>query len=496
MPHSTDDAHYLAFDLGAESGRAVLGTLDGRRLSVHEVRRFPNAPLPLAGHIHWNVYALFDEMKAAMRDAAAAIGRRPTSLGVDTWGVDFGLLAKDGSLLGLPFCYRDHRNAGAMDDYFKLVPRPALYEATGTQFMPFNTLFQVYAMVRERSPLLDAAADLLFMPDLFNFFLTGRKAAEFTIASTSQFLDPRTKTWIPGLFQAMGLSKKLLQDIVEPGTVLGEVAEEVAAATGFRHVPVIATASHDTAAAVTAVPAEGRNWAYISSGTWSLVGVEEKSPVISEGSLDSNFTNEGGVAGTVRFLKNVSGLWLVQGCRRSWTAEGPVTYDDLTRAATEAPAFAALIDPDDPGFLNPLNMPEAIADYCRRTGQKPPATKGALVRALFESLALKYRQVIDQLRLVLGHPIEKIHVIGGGSRNTLLCQLTADATRLPVVAGPAEATAIGNILVQAMATGRVSSPAEIRAIIRDSFELRTYAPAGSAAAWDAAGTRFKAIRPA
>ncbi len=391
MPHSTDDAHYLAFDLGAESGRAVLGTLDGHRLSVHEVRRFPNTPLPLAGHIHWNVYALFEEMKEAMRDAAAAIGRRPTSLGVDTWGVDFGLLAKDGSLLGLPFCYRDHRNAGAMEDYFKLVPRPALYEATGIQFMPFNTLFQVYAMVRERSPLLDAAADLLFMPDLFNFFLTGRKAAEFTIASTSQFLDPRTKTWIPGLFQAMGFSRKLLQDIVEPGTVLGEIAEEIAAATGFRHVPVVATASHDTAAAVAAVPAEGRNWAYISSGTWSLVGVEEKPPVISEGSLDSNFTNEGGVGGTVRFLKNVSGLWLVQGCRRSWSAEGPVTYDDLTRAAAEAPAFAALIDPDDPGFLNPPDMPEAIADYCRRTGQKPPATRGALVRALFESLALKYR---------------------------------------------------------------------------------------------------------
>src|SRR5512141_2243556 len=305
MPHATDDAHYLAFDLGAESGRAVLGTLSGLKLSVHEVRRFDNTPLPLAGHIHWNVYALFDEMKEAMRDAAAAIGRRPTSVGVDTRGVDLGPLAKDGSLLGLPFCYRDHRNAGAMEDYFKLVPRPALYEATGIQFMPFNTLFQVYAMVRERSPLLDAAADLLFMPDLFNFLLTGRKAAEFTIASTSQFLDPRTKAWIPGLFQAMGLSKKLLQDIVEPGTVLGETAEEIAAATGFRHVPVVATASHDTAAAVAAVPAEGRHWAYISSGTWSLVGVEEKAPVISEGSLDANFTNEGGVGGTVRFLKNV-----------------------------------------------------------------------------------------------------------------------------------------------------------------------------------------------
>src|SRR5512137_523477 len=323
MPRAKDASHFLAFDLGAESGRAVLGTLAGRKLTIHEVRRFANIPLTLSGHIHWNVYALFDEMKAAMRDAAAAVGARPDSLAVDTWGVDFGLLARDGSLLGLPFCYRDHRNAGAMEDYFKLVPRPALYEATGIQFMPFNTLFQVYAMVRERSPLLDAATDLLLMPDLFNYLLTGKKAAEFTIASTSQFLDPRTKAWIPGLFQAMGFSRGILRDLVEPGTVLGDLAEDVAVATGLRHVPVVASASHDTAAAVAAVPAEGRHWAYISSGTWSLVGVEETAPVISPASLAANFTNEGGLGGTIRFLKNVSGLWLVQGCRKAWSADGP-----------------------------------------------------------------------------------------------------------------------------------------------------------------------------
>ena len=496
MPNKDKASHYLAFDLGAESGRAVLGALAEDRLTIHEVRRFPNAPLSLADHIHWNVYALFEEMKAAMRETASAIGGRPSSLGVDTWGVDFGLLARDGSLLGLPFCYRDHRNAGAMEDYLKLVPRSDLYEATGIQFMPFNTLFQVYAMVRERSPLLDAAADLLFMPDLFNFLLTGRKAAELTIASTSQLLDPRTKAWIPGLFQAMGLSKKILQDLVEPGTVIGEMSEDIAMATGFRHVPVVATASHDTAAAVAAVPAEGRRWAYISSGTWSLVGVELKDPVISEKSLDANFTNEGGLGGTVRFLKNVSGLWLVHGCRKAWSAGSPLSYEELVRAAAEAPPFAALVDPDDPTFLNPPDMPEAIEDYCRRTGQEPPATKGAVVRSLLESLALKYRQVIAQLGEVLGHPIEKIHVIGGGSRNGLLCQLTADATGLPVVAGPAEATAVGNILVQAMATGLVASPAEIRAIIRRSFELRTYAPSGSGAAWDEAGSRFRQIRGA
>jgi rhamnulokinase len=493
MAHSKDAAHFLAFDLGAGSGRAVLGTLDGARLSVHEVRRFPNEPLPLAGHIHWNVYALFDEMKAAMRDAAAAIGARPTGLGVDTWGVDFGLLARDGGLLGLPFCYRDHRNAGAMEDYFKLVPRDALYEATGIQFMPFNTLFQIYAMVREKSPLLDAAADLLFMPDLFNFLLTGRKAAEYTIASTSQCLDPRTKAWVPGLFQAMGFSRKILQDLVEPGTILGPVAEKVADETGLRHVPVIATASHDTAAAVAAVPAEGRHWAYISSGTWSLVGVEEASPVISTDSLAANFTNEGGVGGTVRFLKNVSGLWLLEGCRKAWAADAPVGYEDLIRSAAEAPAFAAFIDPDDPGFLNPPDMPAAIAAFCRKTGQTTPATQATLVRSLLESLALKYRRVIEELRRVLGHPVERVHVIGGGSRNGLLCQLTADATGLPVVAGPAEATAIGNILVQAMAVGRLSSPAEIREIIRQSFDLRSFEPEGDGGDWDAAAARFEAI---
>jgi rhamnulokinase len=493
MPPTTGPAHFLAFDLGAESGRAVLGTLDGGRLSVHEVRRFANTPLALSGHIHWNVYALFDEIVTSMREAAATVGGRPDSLGVDTWGVDFGLLARDGSLLGLPFCYRDHRNAGAMEDFFKLVPRPALYEATGIQFMPFNTLFQVYAMVRDRSPLLDAAADLLFMPDLFNYLLTGKKAAEFTIATTSQMLDPRTRAWIPGLFQAMGLSKKILQDIVEPGTILGPLAEAVAAGSGLRQVPVVATAGHDTAAAVAAVPAEGVHWAYISSGTWSLVGVEELSPVISPRSLEANFTNEGGVGGTIRFLKNVTGLWLVQGCRKAWSEDGTVSYEELARAAAEAPPFAALIDPDDPGFLNPPDMPEAVAAYCRRTGQKLPEPRAALVRSLLESLALKYRYVIDQLRLVLGHPIERLHVIGGGSRNTLLCQLTADATGLPVVAGPAEATAIGNILVQAMALGRVSSPAEMRRIIRDSFELRTYEPAGKAADWKAAYGRFRQI---
>ena len=485
-------SHFLAFDLGAESGRAVLGGLEGGRLSVRELRRFPNAPVRISGHIHWNIFALFDEIKKAMKDCAAEIPAGVASLGVDTWGVDFGLLARDGSILGLPFCYRDSRTKGAMEDYFNLVPREALYEATGIQFMPFNTLFQVYAMVRDRSPLLDAASDLLFMPDLFNYLLTGRKASEFTMATTSQIFNPRTRSWNPGLFEAMGLSKRILQHVLEPGSVLGPLLPEIATETGLGGAPVVATASHDTGAAVAAVPARGANWAYISSGTWSLVGVEEKAPIITREALDRNFTNEGGVSGTIRFLKNVTGLWLVQQCRKAWEGAEALSYDDLARLAGEAPAFRALIDPDDPSFLNPPDMPEAIRAYCRKTGQESPVSEASFIRSILESLALKYRLAIDQLEQAVGHPVERIHVIGGGSQNRLLCQFTADATGRPVSAGPAEATAVGNILVQAMALRLVGSLEEMRTIIRDSFVPRDYEPRRDTA-WSEAFDRFRTV---
>jgi len=484
-------AQILAFDLGAESGRAVLGRLENGRLAVREVRRFPNTPVRLFGHIHWNVFALLEEMKKAMKECAADA---PASVGIDTWGVDFGLLARDGSLLGLPYCYRDTRTRGAMEAYFKLVPREALYEATGIQFMPFNTVFQVYAMVRDRSPVLDAASDLLFMPDLFNYLLSGEKASEFTMATTSQMFDPRTRSWNPGLFQAMGFSRRILQKVVEPGTVLGPLLSEVASEAGIDRVPVVATASHDTAAAVAAVPASGGNWAYISSGTWSLVGVEEKAPIITRAALERNFTNEGGVAGTVRFLKNVTGLWLVQQCRKAWEGEGArvAGYEELARLAGEAPAFEALIDPDDPGFLNPPDMPEAIRTFCKKTGQSPPASEPGTIRSILESLALKYRLVIDQMEAVIGHQVERIHVIGGGSRNRLLCQFTADATGRPVSAGPAEATAVGNILVQAMALGLVGSHKEMRTVVRESFRPEEYEPRQSSS-WREAFERFRTI---
>ncbi len=479
----------LAFDLGAESGRAVLGTLEEGRLVVREVHRFPNSPLRIGGHLHWNVPGLLEEMMKALRAAVSLAPAGLESLGIDTWGVDFGLLGPDGALLGLPFCYRDRRTEGAMEEYFRLVPREALYELTGIQFMPFNTLFQVYSMVRDRSPLLDDATDLLFMPDLFNYLLTGKKAAEYTIASTSQMMNPVTATWNWGLFQAMGFSREILREIIPTGTVLGPVEKTFAPDSTLKGIPVVATAGHDTAAAVAAVPSAGDDWAYISSGTWSLVGIELDAPRVDGNALSHNFTNEGGAGGTIRFLKNVTGLWLLQQCRKSWGGEDAVGYEELVRLAAEAPPFAFFLDPDHPDFLNPPDMPEAIATYCRRTAQNPSPTRAATVRSILESLALKYRLVIDELRSVSGRRIERLHIIGGGSKNDLLCRFAAEATGLPVHAGPAEATAVGNLLVQAMALGHVPSPGAMREIVRDSLAPRLYEPPVDSS-WDKAYGRF------
>ncbi len=485
-------AHMLAFDLGAESGRAVVGKLQEGRLSIREIHRFANTPLQVLGHLHWDVYSLLEEIRKAMRLCTAEIPGRLESLAVDTWGVDFGLLARDGSLLGLPFCYRDPRTKGAMEEFFNLVTREALYDLTGIQFMPFNSLFQLYSMVRDRSPLLDAGSDLLFMPDLFSYLLTGMKHSEFTIATTSQMFNPRTGAWNPGLFQAMGLSKDILEDVIPPGTVLGPLLRDIGHHAGLERTAVIATASHDTAAAVSAVPAEGRDWAYISSGTWSLVGTEEPVPIITPEAFAANFTNEGGVGGTIRFLKNVTGLWIVQQCRRSWAVEDALGYDKLTGMAAEAEPFTALIDPDHPDFLNPLDMPEALHSYLRKTGQNTPQSKGSMIRSILESLALKYRHVIDQLRSVSGRPIRRLFIIGGGAKNSLLNQFTADATGLPVSAGPAEATAIGNLLVQAMALGHVASHEEMRSVVRNSFNPELYLPSKTLN-WERAYDRFQEI---
>ncbi len=471
--------HFLAFDLGAESGRAILGTLEESRLTTRELNRFPNRPVSLLGHYHWNILDLHEKIKESLILGLKEAAVQPESIGIDTWGVDFGLLSRDGSLLGFPYSYRDSRTAGAMEELTSRIPAAQIYAWTGVQFLRFNTLFQLYSMVRDRSPYLDLAAHLLFMPDLFNYFLTGEKTTEFTIASTSQMLDPRRRVWCEPLLEVLNLPLEILPEVISPGTVIGPLEREIARQTGLADTLVIATAGHDTAAAIAAVPALEEGWAYISSGTWSLMGVETPMPMINEEARQANFTNEGGVAGTIRFLKNITGLWLIQQCRREWSSKSPLSYEEITRLAESAPPLKSLIDPDWADFLNPPSMTEAIRDFCLRTGQPVPATASEIVRCVLESLALKYRFALDQIRRLTETEIRCIHLIGGGSKNKLLCQFTADATGLPVIAGPAEATACGNLMVQALALGYVRSLIEIREVIKNSFEPRIYEPRDS-----------------
>jgi rhamnulokinase len=485
---------YLALDLGAESGRAILGTLENGRLSLREVHRFPNGPIARDGRLHWDAPALFDEIRTGLALGAAANGGLPECVAVDTWGVDFGLVDPAGELVGLPFAYRDLRNVEAMESFLARVPRERVYNLTGIQFLPFNSLFQLHALTLHEPGLLDRASDLLFMPDLFTYFLTGARLNESTISSTSQLIDPRTGAWNPDLIAALGIKPSLLHDPLPPGTIAGRLLPGIAAAAGLGDIPVAAVASHDTASAVAAVPARGEDWAYISSGTWSLMGVELPGPLITPRACALNFTNEGGMAGRVRFLKNIAGLWLVQQCRRAWSADGTLSYDDLAAMADEAPPFRSFVDPDSPAFLNPPDMPAAIRDRCAATGQPVPETRAATVRCILESLALKYRAVLDELREVTGRTIRRIHIIGGGSRNGALCRFAADATGLPVMAGPAEATATGNILGQALALGHLRSPEEIRETIAATFELRTFEP-HPGEGWGRAYERFRALGP-
>jgi rhamnulokinase len=484
----------LAFDLGAESGRAVLGAYDGSRLQLDVLHRFPNGPVRTLEAMYWDVLFLYQEMLAALRKVAAERGGID-SMGVDSWGVDFALLGRGGVLLGNPRHYRDPHTEGVMDAAFARVSRAAIYRRTGLQFMRFNTLFQLLALQRDRSPLLDAAETLLLIPDLFHYFFTGVKAVEFTNASTTQMLDPAARSWAYDLVQTFGLPTKVLGSIVAPGTVLGPLRSAVAVDTGVTPVPVIAPATHDTGSAIAAVPAEGASWAYISSGTWSLMGAELPAPNLSEKALAYNFTNEGGVDGTTRFLKNIMGLWLVQECRRAWERAGQAfTYEELARLAAEAPPLGSLIDPDDASFILPANMPGAIADFCRRSGQQAPVTPGAMVRCALESLALKYRWVLEKLEELLGRELKAVHVVGGGCQNTLLCQFTADACNRPVYAGPVEATAVGNLLMQARGLGLVCSSKDAREIVRCSFPVVTYEPQRPEA-WSEPYERFCRLMP-
>jgi rhamnulokinase len=482
----------LAFDLGAESGRGVVGLFDGARLRLEVVHRFANTPVRLLDGLYWDVLHLYHEMLQGLRRCAAEHGG-VDALGVDTWGVDFALLGRGGTLLGNPRHYRDPHTEGVMELAFQTMPRAELFRRTGLQFMRFNTLFQLLALKRDRSPLLEVAETMLLIPDLFNWLFTGVKVNEFSDASTSQMLDPATRRWAYDVTNAFGLPEILLGTLVQPGTVLGPLRPAVATETGVIPCPIVAPATHDTGSAVAAVPASTPTWAYISSGTWSLMGVELPAPLVDEKALAYNFTNEGGVGGTVRLLKNIMGLWLVQECRRAWERAGQnYSYEELMNLASAAPPFAGVVDPDDAGFILPANMPQALADYCRRTGQSAPDGPGATVRCALESLALRYRWVLERLEELTGKRIEVIHVVGGGSQNTLLCQLTADACDRPVLAGPVEATAVGNVLVQAIGLRLLGSLADAREVVRRSFEVKTFAPRDHAA-WQGPYERFRAL---
>lgn len=472
-----DQQYFLAFDLGASSGRAILGTLNDGKLELTEIHRFVNQMQWINGHYFWNIFSLFNELKAGLRKCIKEYDIQPESIAVDTWGVDFVHLNKEGLILSLPFAYRDSRTNTSMTDLFQLIPATEVYARTGIQFMQFNSLFQLFSMVKDQSSLLDITDSILFMPDALNYLFTGIKKSEFSIASTSQMLIPGTCTWDYELADKAGIPASILQEIVLPGTVLGTIQPEVARETGSQTVPVIAVAAHDTGSAIVSVPGLENNFVYLSSGTWSIMGIESSRPIISEHTRQLNFTNEGGVEGTTRFLKNIMGMWLIQEVQRIWEEEGTkYSWPQMVELARQSEPFKFLINPDDSMFLNPRDMIQAVRDYCYQTAQGTPQSHGETIRCIYDSLALKYRFTLEQIREVSDQPIEVIHIIGGGANNDFLNQLTADATGLTVIAGPTEATAIGNIMMQAKALGYVNSLREIRQIVANSFDLRKYYP--------------------
>jgi len=482
---------HVAFDLGAESGRAMVGRFSGDRLELEELRRFPTRSVRLPDGLYWDVLGLFGELQSALADVRAS-GAHIRSVGVDSWGCDFGLLDAHGSLLANPLSHRDGRGALQMREALDRVPAEDFYATTGTQLLPFNTVFQLLAL--GAGSRLDRAETLLLMPDLLAYWLTGERCVEVTNASTTQLLDARTGEWAHDLIRRLGLPRRIFPPIVEAGSILGGLLPHVAEATGLpASTPVAAVASHDTASAVVAVPATSQNTAYISSGTWSLVGVELDKPVLSTRARSANLTNERGFGGRVRLLKNVMGLWLVQECRRSWLREGDAPdYADLAALASAAPG-GVLFDPDLPELLTPGDMPARIRAACARAGQDVPDGRPRLLRAIFESLACKYRLVLDEIESVTGRRIETVHVIGGGSLNAFLCRLTADISRRVVLAGPAEAAALGNVLVQLHAFGDVASLADMREVVRASTNLIAYEPDSAADPWTELYGRFCAV---
>jgi rhamnulokinase len=483
---------YLAIDLGAESGRAILGAFDGERLTLSDVHRFTNGPVRLPDGLHWDVLRLWSEIKDSLSRAAHQ-EQPPVSIGLDTWGVDFALLDRGGRLLGNPYHYRDSRTDGMLAEAFKRLSRGQIFDQTGIQFMPINTLYQLLSMVTASPEGLAAADRFLTIPDLFNYWLTGQQACEFSIATTTQCYDPRRRDWAQSLLAALGIPSHIFPHVIPSGTVLGQLYPDVAEETRASRLQVIAPACHDTGSAVAAVPAESERFAWISSGTWSILGTNVSEPIINAASLTYNFTNEGGVGGQYCFSKNIQGLWLVQESKRTWAAKGQsFSYAELTEMAAQAEPFAAIVDPDSAEFLKPGDMPARIQAYCQRTGQGVPQSHGAIVRCALESLALKYRWVLEKIEEIIGYRLEPIHIIGGGTQNRLLNQLTANATGRRVIAGPIEATAIGNILTQAVALGDLGSLSDARAVVRRSFTPEVYEPTSSAG-WDEAHHRLLAV---
>ena len=482
---------FLAFDIGASSGRALKGTLGDQGLKLEEILRFTNTMVSRQGRLYWDSERIFHFIKMGIK-AAVGAGANIESIGLDTWGVDFGLVDGRGELVAQPFAYRDARNASAMNSCFSLIPRDRIYGLTGIQFLQFNSLYQLYALKVYNPRFLDKARRLLFMPDLFNFWMTGKKTTEFSFATTSQLFNPFSGEWEREIFDAVGISMDLMNPVAQAGKKLGELksglVEELCLSDP---IPVVLTATHDTASAVAAVPTRESDWAFISCGTWSIMGILRLRPIVDSHSLEKNFTNEGGWDGSFRFSKNISGLWLLQECRRIWSLRENKTlsYRALTESAENAPAFRSLVDPDAPVFLKPEDMPGAIQSFCRSSDQPVPEQKGEFVRCILESLALKYRYVLDELRRASGVQINRLHIIGGGVSNRLLCRFTAAATGLPVHAGPAEATAVGNLMIQALALGAVGSAEEMKDVIFRSFRPQLYSP-GNTQIWERASGGF------
>ena len=479
--------NFFAVDLGATSGRTILGSIVDGKLEQRELTRFPNHIIETGGHFYWDIFALYNEIIRGLK-VVADEGIEIASVGIDTWGVDFVMIGKDGGVLRNPYCYRDPHTDTAMEEYFKLVPKERVYEKTGIQFMQFNSLFQLSTLRKNSDSALEAADKILFVPDALMYMLTGEAVCEYTILSTSQFLDPRTKRIDPELIGVIGLQESQFGRYVNPGEKVGRLTAEVQQMTGLGAVPVVAVAGHDTGSAVAAVPAENERFAYLSCGTWSLLGIETRDAIISEQSFGYNFTNEGGIEGTTRFLKNICGMWLLERCRKEWT-DAPADVNQINKDSMEAPAFQSFIFPDAPDFANPTSMVEAIRNYCQKTGQAVPQGYKAMARCIFESLAMRYRQVLGYLKEMAPFPIEKLHVIGGGSRNGYLMQMAANSIGIPVVTGPVEGTAIGNIMLQAKAAGLVNDMFEMRKMIADSIEQQTYLPQDTAA-WDVAYKQY------